>query len=202
MKTKIFLFILICLQIKPIVAKSRNVDFKFIQYNYEKFSYFTTTKDFYDSIYIYEKAFYNSLLNALQNDFKSTFKQLPQILKDGNQITFLSSSDQKLHFICWDDESGGTMRNASCIVAYESKGKYVVDDFYKESENGSFNPLVKALHQVLGKNGPVYLIFDLFIGSTALYYPSCYTLTIENGKLNKKAKYIKTQSGLNNNISF
>lgn len=202
MKTKILILLLFCLPINALWSQNTKADLQELKENYKKFSNASNTYDQRDSIYYFEKDFYNSILKVLQKDFKATFKQLPQLLKDGNHITYLSSTDQKLHFICWDDGSGGTMRNATCIVAYESKGKYVVENFYKESEKNSFNSFVNELHQVQGKNGPVYLIFNLFVGSSAMYYPSCKTITIENGTLNKKAKYIKTLSGLNNTISY
>lgn len=198
------LILILCCSINVLVAQNHDVELKSIQHNFKKFSEFSTNFEYYDSTAYYQEAFYNSLLNALENDFTYTFKQLPELFKDGNHITYLSSNDGKLNFICWDDQSGGTMRNASCIVAYDSNGKFIVENFYEyhEKEEGGFNPFIKELHQLQGKTRPIYLIFDLFIGSTALYYPSCRTLTIENGMLNKNAKYIKTQSGLNHSISY
>ena len=201
---KLLLFLILSCSLNTSIAQNTNAKLKDIQDNYRNFSQYSNQRDDYDSLFFYEHAFFNSLKSELEKKFKSTFKQLPQLFKDGNPITLLSSNDGKLNFICWDDQSGGTMRNTSCIVAYESNGKYIIENFYKEHENeeGSFNPFIRELHQVQGQTGPIYLIFDLFIGSSALYYPSCKTLTIENGLLNKNAKYIKTQSGLNNSISY
>lgn len=188
----------------PIVSNAQNTssEIELVRHNYIQFSKYSEDRNDWDSAAHYETLFKNSLMLALQRDFSTNYGLLKTVLIDGNHINFLSSTDKKLHFICWDDQSGGTMRNASCLVAVDSNGKMIVSDYYYTNDEGDFNPFVRELHQVQSTSGAVYVVLKLFIGSSALYYPSFETMTINIGKLNEDAKYIKTANGMTNLVSY
>lgn len=185
-------------------AQSLSQDLLPLKDYYHKFSAFSTDNMAYDSTMYYEQLMKDEIIAVLRNDFLVNFKQLPQLFKDGSNVTILSSKDGPLNFICWDDASGGTMRNASCIVAYALNGMYEVEDYYKEQNqiDGNFNAFIKSLDQVAGRQGSIYVVLSMFIGSTAYSEHTFETLIIDEMGINRDATYIQTNEGLKHSISY
>ena len=64
---------------------------------------------------------------------------------------------------------------------------------------GSF---VHDIFQVSRSDGPVYLLVSTFIGSTSLSYQSIGVTLVHGEALVRKAKLIRTKSGLNHSVGF
>lgn len=114
------------------------------------------------------------------------------------------SPDKQLVAINWDENTGGTMRTFDGIFMYRVNGewKYVnIED--RDDAECCMGDLVYGIHQVTTKDDiEVYVIFQLFIGSSAITNHTVKTMIIEDDKLIRDAKFIKTQSGIRNDISY
>lgn len=203
MKFKMLVFLWI-FPVFSFLAQNQDSNLESVRYHYNQFSTFYNKPQDYDSIIFHEQRFKESLVFALQQDFKATMQQLHKLFKDGRHVTILSSKDEKLHFFCWDDGTGGTMRNASCIVAYAYNSSYIIANYYEQDElqKGNFNPFVTHLMQVEGQKGPIYALSSKFIGSSAYFVYSLELLTLTPYGINKDNKLILTNDSLVESLSY
>ena len=120
-------------------------------------------------------------------------------LKD--QIYVATSKDGKLRIYSWDMETGGTMHDFASVFQFQGKsGKvHVWSDTGDEDTAG---PFYTQIFQVASKTGTIYLINSTFIASSSLSGQSLDVVRIVGEKLDRKAKMIRTASGLTNTVGF
>jgi hypothetical protein len=122
-----------------------------------------------------------------------------------NKMFVTTSKDGRLRAYSWDYETGGTMHDYGTVYQFLGKSGRAQtwsgpqSDDIEEYGAGSF---VHDIFQVESKSGPIYLEVSTFIGSTSLAGQTITAARIDGEKLNMDAKLIRTQSGLNNSISF
>lgn len=121
------------------------------------------------------------------------------------RMNVTTSRDGKLRAYSWDTNEGGTMHDFLTVFQYMGKsGKVITDtDPYGQSmEDRGAGTFVHQIFQTDTAAGPIYLVVDQFIGSTSLSGQAINAFRINGEKLNRRAKVIKTASGITDNIGF
>lgn len=156
-----------------------------------------------DSAAHYRGLFREAIITGIKSDATATLNALADFARKKNSLRFNKSKDAKLYTVCWDDQQGGTMRNFEGLYIYHNGAAYVTENMHPARDEFSAAANVYALHQVNTVKGKaVYLQFEYVQASTALYSYTVSTLSIDKGKLNRQAKYIKTRSGLRYRINY
>lgn len=121
-------------------------------------------------------------------------------LKD--RMFVATSADGKLRVYSWDTDTGGTMHDYASVYQYQGKsGKVYAWSDYGEGEDGG-GAFTTEIFDVPAKTGTIYLLTSTFIASTSLNGQSISSMKIDGERLDRKARLIKTASGLTNNVGF
>lgn len=117
------------------------------------------------------------------------------------EMFITTSNDGKLRIYSWDMETGGTMHDYASVFQYQGKSGKV----YTWSETGdeeSAGPFYTQIFQVPTKTNTIYLINSTFIASSSLSGQSLDAVRILGEKLDRKARLIRTSSGLTHTVGF
>lgn len=131
----------------------------------------------------------------------------PQTLKHGfkslkeNGLGIATSEDGKFRIYSWDTWTGGTMRFFRNVFQYESDKKVYAKAVETETD-GDAGCYYYQINDVVSGNKKYYLAQNKAILSSALSYHSIQVFSIDDGRLNDKAKLIKTQSGIMNQLGY
>ena len=118
-----------------------------------------------------------------------------------------TAPDGNLRIYSWDDRLGGTMRYFRNVFQYKVAGK-VYATVFKKPDTDTDNQLTAndympvEIHNVVSENKTYYLLYRIFIGSSAAYQHQVKVFSIDGEVLNDKAKLIKTQSGIQNELTW
>lgn len=171
---------------------------KFIDFSDQSQSYYSD-----DSAMHYRALFKEQIINGIKVNDAATLYALSELARQEIGFQFQKTTDTKLYSVCWDDQTGGTMRNFEGFYIYQNGSAYVTETIHPVKDEFSAASNVYALHQVnTSKGKAIYLQFEYVKASTALFSYTVSSLSIEHGKLNRQAKYIKTGSGLQHSISY
>jgi len=124
-------------------------------------------------------------------------------LKQKMYIT--TSRDGKLRAYSWDTNEGGTMHDFMTVFQYMATGgktKTATDPYSQSMEDRGAGTFVTQIFQADTGAQPTYLVVDTFIGSTSLAGQGIHAYRITGDKLDRKAKMIRTSSGITDSISF
>jgi hypothetical protein len=124
----------------------------------------------------------------------------PFTLLKKEDLDISSSTDGLFRIYSWDTWTGGTMHFFESVFQYKSGVKTfsVLDTPKSEGDN---RPNYNKLFTFKTLDRTYYLAVYITIGSTKDAGSGVHIYTIESGKLND-AKLIKTQSGLNDDLSY
>lgn len=169
---------------------------------YQKFVDFSDQSES-DSATHYRALFKEQIINGVKVNNAATLYALSELARQEIGFQFQKTTDTKLYSVCWDDQTGGTMRNFEGFYIYHNGSAYVTETIHPVRDEFSAASNVYALHQVnTGKGKAIYLQFEYVKASTSLFRYTVSSLSIERGKLNRQTKYIKTASGLQHSISY
>ena len=152
-----------------------------------------------DSLNYYSELFSTRLSTFIKNN-PATLNYKFKSLTDSNACHIVTSGDGLLRIYSWDTWLGGTMHNFNNIFQFKSSNKIHSTDLKKnEGDFGTYFTDIFALKTNLKT---YYLAVSGGSESTKDAYETISVYAISNDTLNDKIKLIKTQSGLNNSISF
>lgn len=152
-------------------------------------------KGSYDSLELFNDNFEKLALSTLNKNPESLKSKFDQLNKMGLGIT--SSKDGFLRIYSWDDQTGGTQRRFRNIYQTQTAG--ITKAFIKENDLGGTT--LKIYDLTINKQ-KYYILTELFIGISALFYFKVKLLRIEENELNNNIKLISTKSGLKNELSY
>ncbi|RYD96127.1 MAG: hypothetical protein EOP54_14480 [Sphingobacteriales bacterium] len=156
-----------------------------------------------DSAAHYRDLFREAIVSGIKENAPATLDALETLATQEPGLQFHKTTDAQLYSVCWDDQEGGTMRNFEGLYIFHNGTVYATEALYPPQDEFSANANVYALYQVNTTKGKaIYLQFEYVQASSALYSYTVSTLSIEKGKLNRQAKYIKTRSGLQHSIHY
>ena len=121
------------------------------------------------------------------------------------KIYIITSRDGKLRAYSWDTNEGGTMHDFITVFQYlgtGGKAKTSTDPYSQSMEDRGAGTFVTQIFQANTGTQPIYLVVDTFIGSTSLAGQGIHAYRINGDKLDRKAKMIRTSSGITDSISF
>ena len=124
-------------------------------------------------------------------------------LKQKMYIT--TSRDGKLRAYSWDTNEGGTMHDFVTVFQYQGssgKAKAATDPYTQSMEDRGAGTFVTQIFQANTDAQPTYLVVDTLIGSTSLGGQGIHAFRIIGDKLDRKAKVIRTSSGITDSINF
>lgn len=159
----------------------------------------------YDSIEKFNNDFEALLLQVLVDNPKTLTANFEK--PETETFGTTTSPDGNLRIYSWDDRLGGTMRYFRNVFQYKTNGK-VYATVLKNSETGTGDELTAndympvEIHNVVSENKTFYLLYRIFIGSSAAYQHQIKVFSIDGEVLNDKAKLIKTQSGIQNELTW
>lgn len=116
-------------------------------------------------------------------------------LTDSNVCHIVTSTDGLLRIYSWDTWLGGTMHDFNNIFQFKSNNQI----YSTENDDGTYFIDIFTLET---GDKTYYLAVSDESESTKFAYETLSVYTVSNNTLNDKVKLIKTQSGLNNSISF
>jgi len=172
---------------------------------YKQFLEYSAYNEFnnMDSATHYRNLFREGIISGIKQNATATLNALGILAKRESGLQFHKTADGQLYSICWDDQSGGTMRNFEGLYVYHNGAAYVTESIHPVTDEFATASNVYALYQLTTTKGKaIYLQFEYIQASTALYRYTVSTLSIDKGKLNRGAKYLKTRSGLQHSISY
>ena len=82
------------------------------------------------------------------------------------------------------------------------KARTATDPYSQSMEDRGAGTFVTQIFQADTGAQPTYLVVDTFIGSTSLAGQGIHAFRINGDKLDRKAKVIRTSSGVTDSISF
>ena len=124
-------------------------------------------------------------------------------LKQKMYIT--TSRDGKLRAYSWDTNEGGTMHDFVTVFQYKgssSKANTATDPYTQSMEDRGAGTFVTQIFRTETGTQPTYLVVDNLIGSTSLGGQGIHAFRINGDKLDRKAKVIRTSSGITDSINF
>jgi len=147
-----------------------------------------------DSLNYYSNFFAVQFTTFIKNN-PATLSYKFKSLTDSNACHIVTSTDGLLRIYSWDTWLGGTMHDFNNIFQFKSNNKI----YSTENDGGTYFIDIFTL-----KTGDktYYLTVSDESESTKFAYETLSIYTVSNDTLNDKVKLIKTQSGLNNSISF
>lgn len=172
---------------------------------YKQFLEYSAYNEFsnIDSATHFRELFREEIISGIKQNATATLNTLGILAKLESSLQFQKTADGKLYSICWDDQTGGTMRNFEGLYIYHGGTAYVTENIHPVKDEFATAANVYALYQLTTTKGKaIYLQFEYVQASTALYKYTVSTLSIDKGKLNRTAKYLKTRSGLQHSISY
>jgi len=134
--------------------------------------------------------------------YPSTISQDFSALKKA-YLDIYTSADGLFRIYSWETWLGGTMRDFANVFQYKAGGK--IQSTYLHStgnDNKPYVPLYSNLYTFSFSQKTYYLAVYDCIYSTKDAGTGIQIFDIENGKLNKNAKIIKTASGLHSKIYY
>lgn len=152
-------------------------------------------KNSFDSLELFNDNFEKQALSTLNRNPESLKSKFDQLNKMGLKIT--SSKDGFLRIYSWDDQTGGTQRRFRNIYQTQTAG--ITKAFIKKNDPG-VTPL--KIYDLTINKQRYYILTELFIGSSALFYFKVKLLRVEKNVLNNNLKLISTKSGLTNELSY
>lgn len=163
-----------------------------------------TNADDYDHAAVSLSHFKSGIKSLLVEDNEKALELITAMDDEYGGVQYQQSDDGNLIVLSWDDGRGGTMRYFDGVYAYKVGNTWKTEDRYTQEEGEDIGGnTVYGVHQVVSeKKLPVYLVFELFIGGNALSGHTVRSVTIEDGKLQANAQYLKTGSGMHNTISY
>ncbi len=151
----------------------------------------------YDSLEKANEVFEKSLLNCTAKypaTLKHPFKQL-----DSSGLSIASASDGQFRIYSWDTYTGGTMHVFSTVYQYASGNKtFSMKEAGEEGDPGSW---YNAVYTLQAGKITYYLAVYHNVFSTRDRNIGIKIFSLVNGKLDPKAKLIKTGSGMNNTLN-
>ena len=152
-----------------------------------------------DSLFKYSEILKNKTIELLSKN-PATLKYPFQMLIDSNAFEIVTSEDSLFRIYSWDTWTGGTMHFYDLIYQFSNKGKvYTEPVMLEEGDGGAFYSEIFTLKTGLKT---YYLAVSNAIFSTKDAAQSIEVFSIENNKLNKQVKLIKTAEGMTNRIGF
>ena len=153
-----------------------------------------------DKIDIYNSQF-TKKLKYYTEKFPNTLHQKFSNLI-ANHLDITSSTDGKFRIYSWDTNTGGTMYIWADVMQYKIGHKiYAKVDTFKDSDKDIGCNYTK-MYTFKGNGKTYYLCNTQVIESSKYYAIGLQCFTIDDRKLNVKAKIIKTNSGLNSRIWY
>jgi hypothetical protein len=157
----------------------------------------------YDSIDSYNKKLGNLLLKC--GTLPETLSHPYRSLTQGELHMYITTSPDGLFRIySWDSQTGGTMRGVINVFQFQDAGQSFSETAFWDHEDDEFenNYFYDVLDSV-SSNGKIYYVVKcLFIGSSTLTGNKIKIFSIDGGKLNDKAKLIKTKTGIHNELQY
>lgn len=151
-----------------------------------------------DSLDKYSQLLRTKTIEALSNN-PGTLKYPFKMLIDSNACEIVTSEDSLFRIYSWDTWAGGTMHFFNVVYQFSDKNKvYTEPQELDEGDNGAFYSEIFTLK---AGSKTYYLAVSNATFSTKDAAQSIEVFTIENNKLNKQVKLIKTQSGFTHHIS-
>ena len=121
------------------------------------------------------------------------------------KMTITTSRDGKLRAYSWDTNEGGTMHDFVTVFQYlgtSGKTRTATDPYTQSMEDRGAGTFVTQIFQADTGAQPTYLVVDTFIGSTSLAGQGIHAYRINGDQLDRKAKMIRTSSGITDSINF
>ncbi|HTD99058.1 MAG TPA: hypothetical protein VK668_07205 [Mucilaginibacter sp.] len=115
-------------------------------------------------------------------------------------LNICSSADGLFRIYSWDTGGGGTMREFENVMQYKT-GNKAKSELVVNSEDLGI-PFYSNLYTFKMGNKTYYLGIFGFIESSRYAGAGIKLFAIENNKLNRDVKLLKTRSGLKNEISY
>jgi hypothetical protein len=112
------------------------------------------------------------------------------------QLDIATSKDGKFRIYSWDEGSGGSMHDFSSIAQFRGSDGTVRS--VALPSGGFFHDI----YQVEGSDGPLYLGVATFIASGSLRDETIRAFKITGTKIDSNVRVIRTNTGLQNSISF
>ena len=203
MKLKICLLLLVCLGCSRSFAQtSKEIEADLVKsldeiqkYNYSNFS--TPEKSDLDSLDDENERFEKKIVYYAE---KSPANISPA-LKD---IGGLCSNDGLLDIVSWDSFSGGTQHQFQSVVLYRSKTteSFQLDTLSEKELNIEYTNNYDSLYTLTIGNKNYYIVTFYQILDLHGRGEGVRIFSIDNGKLNGKAKIIKTKSGLTHKLYY
>lgn len=108
-------------------------------------------------------------------------------LQEETDIRIETSSDKKLRFYSWDNNTGGTMRFFDQIIQFTDKGK--INSKLKIASDDAQSFISKIYSIKTNKNETFYFTINNAIYSTSWVSQSIFAYKIANGKLNSTSVF-------------
>ena len=137
-------------------------------------------------------AFRNDLLQYARRPATLSYA-FPRLKKELNIAT---SKDGKFRIYSWDEGTGGSMHDFSSIVQYKGSDGAV------RAANLPSGGFFHDMFQVDGGAGAIYLGVATFIASGSLREETVRAFKITGTKVDSNVRVIRTNTGLQNSISF
>lgn len=138
-------------------------------------------------------------LSGYAKKYPATIKQtFASLMKEG--LTIVTSEDGLFRIYSWDRQTGGTMHFFQNVFQYKVPGGTAsLAPGIPEGDTGVY---YDKIFTVKSADQSYYLGEYGYIGSTRVLGGGVNVFSVNNGKLNKDAKIIKTRNGLHNDIAY
>lgn len=189
----------------PSIAQNMETIEKDLTKAYNRIDYWHehSDKDEHDSIGMANNRFEKTLLKYTSSNPATINYNFKGLITNGLNIQ--TSQDGLFRIYSWDDMSGGTMRYFRNIFQYKTGDKTYSKTLQlntQEDDMPDMGCIYTSLNQVTISGKNYYIGINIAIGSSALYLYTIKIFSINNGKLNDKAKLIMTRTGLHNELSY
>ena len=159
---------------------------------------------------IYGGDYSEEKLTAAQKDFEQKLVRFTKVSSTlgytfnelDDQMSIVTSDDQKLRVYSWDLEDGGTMHRFARLYQFRSADGRVLSKIEEIPAEGMGRGFVTDIFNLDTTRGTVYIVCSTFIGSTKDYFQSADLFQIAGSTLNEKVYLIRTRSRLTNSLSF
>ncbi len=117
-------------------------------------------------------------------------------------LSILTSKDGKFRIYSWNTYTGGTMRFYRNVFQFKGMKSIHSKTLLNYSQDEDPDCIYHSLSDLrVGKNS-YYITLSIAVGSTAIYYHTAKIFSIKGESLDDKAKLIKTNSGIKNEVGY
>jgi len=149
-----------------------------------------------DSLYLANQTFGKKLKHYAEKYSFTASMTFKSLKTEGVEIA--TSANGRLRIYSWNTQLGGTMRRYGNVFQYNTADGYKADLIvYNEQDIGTY---FSKIYTVKAGQKIYYLGFSTAILSSAYYTDVMAVFAIEDGRLKKDIKIIKTDKGLTDNL--